>query len=58
MVAIIEISFEWCGHHLCEFEVDATLHEMGKFIWIPAEDEYGIENIRGRTLGYKKRKSS
>ena len=47
LVAIIEISFERCGHHLCEFEVDVTLHEMGRFIGIPAEDEYGIENIIG-----------
>jgi len=32
---------------LCEFEVDVTLHEMGRLIGIPAEDEYGIENIIG-----------
>ena len=54
--AIIEISFEWCGYHLYEFEAGAALHERGVFIGIPAEDEYRIENIRGRTLDSGKEK--
>ena len=54
--AIIEISFEWCGYHLYEFEAGVALHERGVFIGIPAEDEYRIENIRGRTLDSGKEK--
>ena len=45
LAAIIEIAFEWCGYHLYEFEVGATLHEMGQFIGVPKEDEYDIEGI-------------
>lgn len=43
LAAIIEIAFEWCGYHLYEFEVEDTLHEMGQFIAVPSEDEYGYE---------------
>lgn len=39
-----------------EFEAGAALHERGVFIGIPAEDEYRIENIRGRTLDSGKEK--
>lgn len=56
LAAIIEIAFEWCGYHLYEFEVGATLHEMGQFIGVPTEDEYGIESIRGKTLDSGKEK--
>jgi len=56
LAAIIEIAFEWCGYHLYEFEVGATLHEMGQFIGVPAEEEYGIESIRGKTLDSGKEK--
>ncbi len=55
LAAIIEIAFEWCGYHLYEFEVGATLHEMGQFIAVP-EEEYGIENIRRKTLDSEKEK--
>ena len=56
LAAIIEIAFEWCGYHLYEFEIGATLHQMGRFIAVPAEDEYGIEEIRGKTLDSGKEK--
>lgn len=56
LAAIIEIAFEWCGYHLYEFEIGATLHEMGQFIAVPSEDEYGIEEIRGKTLDSGKEK--
>ena len=56
LATIIEIAFGWCGYHLYEFEIGATLHEMGQFIAVPAEDEYGIEEIRGKTLDSGKEK--
>lgn len=45
--AIIQLAFDWCGYHLYEFEVGATLHEQGEFIGIPDEDSewYGRETI-------------
>ncbi len=51
-----EAIHKWCGYHLYEFEVGATLHKMGQFIGIPSEDEYGIESIRGKTLDSGKEK--
>lgn len=56
LAAIIEIAFEWCGYHLYEFEVGATLHEMGTFISVPSEDDYDMESIRGKTLDAGKEK--
>ena len=48
--AIIQIAFGWCGYHLYEFEVGATLHEQGKLIGIPYEDDdwFGQETIDSR----------
>lgn len=56
LAAIIEIAFEWCDHHLYEFEVGATLHELGQFIGVLTEDEYAIESIREKTLDSEKEK--
>lgn len=36
--AIIQIAFNWCGYHLYEFEVGATLNKRGTIIGIPNED--------------------
>lgn len=58
LAAIIEIAFEWCGYHLYEFEVGATLHQMGTFISTPSEDNIDLEDIRGKTLDSKKEKIS
>ena len=33
--AIIQLAFDWCGYHLYNFEVGATLHEDGIFIKLP-----------------------
>lgn len=38
LAAIIEIAFDWCGYHLYQFEVGATLHKCGIFIAIPDEE--------------------
>ena len=58
LASIIEIAFEWCGYHLYEFEVGATLHEMGTFISIPSEEDWDIDSIRGETLDSNKEKIS
>ena len=43
--AIIQLAFDWCGYHMYEFEIGATLHEEGQLIGIPDEDSgwYGHE---------------
>lgn len=56
LAAIIEIAFDWCGYHLYEFEVGATLHEFGTFITVPSEDEYDLAKYRGETLDSGKEK--
>lgn len=59
LAAIIEIAFEWCGYHLYEFEVGATLHEMGQFIAMPDEynemDEKILDSGKEKIDNYFKR---
>lgn len=55
LAAIIEISFEWSGYHLYEFEIGATLRKKGIFISVKDEDDWYIE--RG-TLDSNKEKIS
>ena len=37
--AIIQLALDWCGYHAYNFEVGATLHEMGMFIELPELDD-------------------
>lgn len=37
--AIIQLAFDWCGYHAYNFEVGATLHDMGVFIELPELDD-------------------
>ena len=37
--AIIQLAFDWCGYHAYNFEVGATLHDMGMFIELPELDD-------------------
>ena len=37
--AIIQLAFDWCGYHAYDFEVGATLHDMGVFIELPELDD-------------------
>ena len=37
--AIIQLAFDWCGYHLYNFEVGATLHDRGIFIELPNLDD-------------------
>lgn len=37
--AIIQLAFDWCGYHAYNFEVGATLHDMGVFIELPEIDD-------------------
>lgn len=36
--AIIQLAFDWCGYHMYDFEIGATLHEEGIFIELPNPD--------------------
>ena len=55
LASIIEIAFEWCGFHLYEFEVGATLHKRGIFIGLP-EDDFDVGYMISKTLDSGKEK--
>ena len=40
LAAIIEIAFEWCGYHLYEFEIGASVHGRGFIIGMPDDDGF------------------
>ncbi len=48
--AIIQLAFDWCGYHAYNFEVGATLYEIGMFIELPEIDDgwgdYEIKNSK------------
>lgn len=56
LAAIIEIAFEWCGYHLYEFEVGATLYRPGQFIGVPTEYDCDLEIVKGKKLDSGKEK--
>lgn len=56
LAAIIEIAFEWCGYHLYEFEVGATLNRPGKFIGVPTEYDCDLESVKGKKVDSGKEK--
>ena len=45
--AIIQLAFNWCGYHSYNFEIGASLYDMGIFIELPElDDGWGNYEIR------------